>query len=468
MAYKYNPNYEIVKVQVPNGQNFATQLWGLTPTNVVEGDKGGYALGGKPELLYDSRSGVSAQDAGFQLSGYQSVDPGYVEGYSKQAVKSDSQISDELTKTFASFGASPEAFNYLVKNKDALVKEAKDVLSKDPSHTQVYGELWNKYRYDPNTRTLPTQQPQQPQQSQTPMGSVTGVGPSQPGSNQGILGTLSNLSTSGVDQFASQVDPNAKVTVTNPATGETRSVFASQAGGFTKQGWTITPSPGQSSSQLPSSADKLLDVLQEKITNSIINPDVEVSPSMIAGFLTQAKSELAPYYGQLISQAEQDLQKGFEQIGQDLTARELSLEKQYGQQLEATQENLAQRGLTFSTKRATAEQGLAETTQAAIEAGRQEALRKASEIGTAGERYLGSTQFPTQKLAPAMSLAGAPKPILGQPGVYGFQKPKETQSLFAPIGSTTGTLQQEQLTAEKKRQAELTNAERELRGIYTI
>ena len=89
-----------------------------------------------------------------------------------------------------------------------------------------------------------------------------------------------------------------------------------------------------------------------KITNSIINPDVEVSPSMIAGFLTQA-GELLRIMDNLLAKLNK-IYKGFEQIGQDLIARELSLENNTVNNL-ATQENLAQEG--YFLLNATAEQG---------------------------------------------------------------------------------------------------------------
>ena len=70
------------------------------------------------------------------------------------------------------------------------------------------------------------------------------------------------------------------------------------------------------------------------------------------------------------------------------------------------------------------------------------------------------------KIGSCYESAGAPAYF--RPARRHDSKNQKKLKVCLSIGSTTGTLQQEQLTAEKKRQAELTNAERELRGIYTI
>lgn len=244
------------------------------------------------------------------------------------------------------------------------------------------------------------------------------------------------------------------------------------AGGQSFPGSTYTPSTsgngsgntGTNGSGLPDSANKMLDVLQDKITNSVINPDVEINSTMIDGFLAQAKQELAPYYGQLFKQADEDLRVGFKQIGEDLASNEEQLGRKYGQDLQATQESLAARGLAFSGIRDKQENDLASQTKSAIEAGRREAERRALDLGTKGERLLGSSQFPTN----LPTVNAAPTPITGQAGVYGFSNPSGTRQLFNSVGGTTGTLQQEQLEAEQARQRELTGNERTLRGAYTI
>ena len=213
---------------------------------------------------------------------------------------------------------------------------------------------------------------------------------------------------------------------------------------------------------LPSSVEQELDVLTDHLVNTPINPDVEINPEMVNQFLTQAKQELAPYYGQLFSQAQNDLQTGFREITEDLTTRERQLEQEYGTQLSGIQEAAAQRGLTFSTSRLGQEKTLAEQTQAAIDAGRQEAQRRALQLGTEGERLIGTSNIPSLP-----QLEGAPSPVVGRAGVFTFNRPSEKRDLFASVGGTTGTLEQQRSEAEQARKLELQGAERELRGTYT-
>lgn len=229
-----------------------------------------------------------------------------------------------------------------------------------------------------------------------------------------------------------------------------------------------TRSFDQSSSQnyqssLPKSVEKVLDVLQDKIAQTPINPDVQISADLIEKFYQQAKAELDPYYGQLFKQAQEDLIVGFKQIREDLTTQERNLESNYGKNLENIQEDAAARGLTFSSIRDKNEQSLVEQTQAAIEAGRREAERRARELGTQGERQIGTANLPTLS-----GINEAPTPILNKPGVYSFAKPTGVRDLFKPIGSTTGKLEQDKLAAVQSRKLDLTNQERAYRGLNTI
>lgn len=224
-----------------------------------------------------------------------------------------------------------------------------------------------------------------------------------------------------------------------------------------------SPANPISNSSLPPSAEKVLDVLQDKIAQTPINPDVQISPEMIQKFYQQAKIELEPYYGQLFKQAQEDLTIGFKQIGEDLAANERTLETNYGKSLENVQEDAASRGLTFSSIRDKGEQTLAEQTQAAIENGRREAERRALSLGTQGERQLGSANLPNLP-----GINEAPTPILNKPGVYSFAKPTGVRDLFKPIGSTSGKLEQDKLAAIEGRKLDLTNQERAYRGLNTI
>jgi hypothetical protein len=191
-----------------------------------------------------------------------------------------------------------------------------------------------------------------------------------------------------------------------------------------------------------------------------VNPDITIDDATVKRFLEQAKSELGPYYRQQFQQTEDDLKVAFKQLQEDQAKRELALSKRYGRELEATQESFAQRGLTFGTARERAEQTLAGDYATELEAGVTESARRARELGTTGERTLGTTAFPSFDT----SIAEGTKPILGQPGVYGFEFGTERRPLFSPIGGTTGTLERQRLFDEEQRKQNLMQAEREYRA----
>lgn len=230
------------------------------------------------------------------------------------------------------------------------------------------------------------------------------------------------------------------------------------------QGAGQTSSAPSGANGLTPAQQQTLDVLQDKLTKDIINPDVEISQGEIAKYLGQAKQELDPYYKQLFSQAEQDLTTGLRQLGEDVTSREGELERQYGKGLQNIQEQAAQRGLTFSTIRSGQEKDLVSSTQAAIEQGRREAERRALQLGTTAEREIGSKQFPMQ----TPGLQTTPGVQYGSPGVMGFLKSQEKRPLYTPGKNTVGTLEQQQLAATESRKRELIGGEREFRGLQTI
>ena len=177
-----------------------------------------------------------------------------------------------------------------------------------------------------------------------------------------------------------------------------------------------------------------------------MNPDITIDEATTQRFLEQAKSELGPYYRQQFQQTESDLKLGFQRLKEDQAKRELALSKQYGTELERTQESYAQRGLDFSTQRERAEKQLAEGYSTEIEKGISEAARSAEDLGTKGERVLGSAAYPSVDT----SIRTGTTPGLGQPGIYGFNFGTGSRSLFNPIGGTLGTLERSRLFEEEK------------------
>jgi hypothetical protein len=196
--------------------------------------------------------------------------------------------------------------------------------------------------------------------------------------------------------------------------------------------------------QLPDSTNKVLDEAEKQAVNTPNKGDI--SAAQFADWTAIFHSNNDPYFQQLNAQSQKDLQTGLTQIGQDLATSERKLATDYGQSLATTQANAASRGLTNSSIRNTQEKTLAQTTQDAIEAGRQKAERAALELGTNAERKMGSTNL--GNLSP-FNINNAPTIQTGQPGLLGFNPGAGTRSLYNPIGNTIGTNQRDQAAAQE-------------------
>ena len=201
-----------------------------------------------------------------------------------------------------------------------------------------------------------------------------------------------------------------------------------------------------------------------KDEGKIVNPDVNISPEIVAKFETQAKTELGPYFNQLFSQGKVDIEKATKRLAEDYGTKERELGLQFGQAQEATQESFARRGLSFSTMRTGAEQRLAEGARTDLEALQQKTFRAGEDTGQKAERELGS-QFLPKSFA---SIQTGATPTLGKPGQYGFQAGGQSRELFTPTGGQVGTLEQQRIKDEELRKRELLAGERELRSSFYI
>ena len=191
-------------------------------------------------------------------------------------------------------------------------------------------------------------------------------------------------------------------------------------------------------------------------------PDITITPEFTQKYLTQAKTELDPYYNQLFSQAQQDIERETKRLAEGYGREERAIGEQYGRALESTQEEYARRGLGYSSRRTQAEENLAQQAREALEESKRQAGEAAEDIGIKGERYLGSKFFP-QKLA---SIQEGAAPILGQPGVYGMTQGTAPRQLYTAQGGVYGTEEGQRTFDEQQRVRELTGAEREYRSEY--
>ena len=218
---------------------------------------------------------------------------------------------------------------------------------------------------------------------------------------------------------------------------------------------------GQQPGQQPQDINKIIiDTIAEYAATNPPKVTSQLSQGEMDLYLKQAQERVNPEFAEYFEQARQDVLSGFQQLGQDLQTSERKLQSDFGSQLERTQENLASRGLTFSSIRDEAEKTLQESTQAAIDAGRREAERRALSLGTAAERKLGSANLPA---LPGVDTA--PQPIIGTPGEFIFSKPTGTRSLYSPTGGQTGELKYKKIGATGDLYNQYLRGERELRGI---
>lgn len=202
-------------------------------------------------------------------------------------------------------------------------------------------------------------------------------------------------------------------------------------------------------------------VLSLQAQGRIVNPDIEISDEMVNKFLDQAKTELDPYYRQVIQQAQDDMNLTMQRLSEDYTTRARALELNYGKNLEATQENFARRGLNFSTERTRAEQDLADAATTSLNNLSTDITRQAENAGIEAERNLGSIN-----MLSSPSYTTGYSPILNRAGVYGFTSPTQSRSLYTQEGGVFGDVQRNRLYDEQNRLANLIGAEREYRGTY--
>lgn len=427
----YSPNAEYrIKKEGP-GQY---RLYYLEPTNIVDMGWGARGGGGKVTDLGVMDASQIYKTAGDSVGNLYPILAGGVEAYQAAGTP---DFQGEISKTFSS--NDPNNLTGWKEKLPELTQQAKTLFTQDPSQLdKVYGTVWNQWRYSPSNA-----------QSIGKVQSANGTSNVSQGTPEQQRQKLNELIGQGVspqDAYSqvykqtqpSQVGQNEQV----PQVGQTQPVQQDVQGEV---------------------ESKVLDTVQKNLESGIINPDVEIDASLIAGYLKQAKEELSPYYAELQRQGKEDISTAFRQLGEDIISSERKLGYEYGQNLRNIQESAARRGLTFSTIRTGQEQDLASRTQAAIEEGRKQAERRALQLGTTAERELGTSNLPE-----LMGMKETPRPIVGKPGQFGFEQVGGARSLFAPVGGIVGKLPTEQLASEEARKRELIKGEREYRGLQTI
>ncbi len=128
-------------------------------------------------------------------------------------------------------------------------------------------------------------------------------------------------------------------------------------------------------------------------SGKVINPDLSYDDLMKINpkeFLRQAEKAIAPEYKAKFDSIKQNLTRDLENIGYDLDLRKKEIEKESTETLQEGTEDLAGRGLAFSSRRGEFETDVSDYKRKETEAARILAKRKAQELGTSAESYVGT------------------------------------------------------------------------------
>lgn len=197
---------------------------------------------------------------------------------------------------------------------------------------------------------------------------------------------------------AGSADLAANPNPTAPAPGTTGSTNTST--GTTTS--TLPPELQDLKTQLQAYLDKL------KANGQGINPNIQITPELAAQFLSQAQSEINPYYAGQLKLAREGLLSSVGYSKDQILQQEQNLQRTYGTNLRQLGESAADNGFALSGLRQRDEGNLATDTQNTIDQGRQ-AL--ANTTGNAERSF--AQQYGTSQL-PSIDITGAPRVLAGQ------------------------------------------------------
>ena len=192
----------------------------------------------------------------------------------------------------------------------------------------------------------------------------------------------------------------------------------------------------------------------------VLNPNIEISPDQVAQFMTQAETEIAPYYQNLLKVAKDSFVNTLQYGKENLQRGEQNAETQYGRSLQSLGENSAERGFAQSGIRVRDEGNLASDTQQQIDAARSQLQYGANQAAGQFAQTFGTANLPTLDLGAAPTVKS---------GEYNFSSSGRTSPLYqlSPevYNGLTGTNQFEQTAAVKSRASELEGAYRTQQAI---
>jgi len=180
--------------------------------------------------------------------------------------------------------------------------------------------------------------------------------------------------------------------------------------------------PGQSTYASPEIAKEIDDYVNQ-VMESVINSGKVINPNITdeylaqldpAKFLAQAEASIAPEYKGKFDSIKESLSRTLSNLGYDLTLKKEGTQREYKETLESGTEDLAGRGLTFSSNRnnfnadlaSARDRELTAADEAAQRFGQQSFSEAESKIGTENLR---SSGLPSSIGGRSLAFSGTPQ-----------------------------------------------------------
>ena len=181
-------------------------------------------------------------------------------------------------------------------------------------------------------------------------------------------------------------------------------------------------------------------------SGKVVNPNIEISPAQIQQFLTQATTELEPYYKERLGLLKNDLDVSMKRLTEDYAKGIERAKDPFKQELATQAEGEAQSGTAFSSGRADREKRTVDVQQNKLEDFTTQATRNIQDTGLAYEKEAGSD------LARSLNLPTLTGYSASNTGIT----PGVTRSVYAPLGNIPlGSVGKERETALRTRASEL-------------
>lgn len=177
--------------------------------------------------------------------------------------------------------------------------------------------------------------------------------------------------------------------------------------------------------------DEVLKQLEPKLKDGyIVNPDIAIDPSYVKEFLDKSTGQLNEFYQQKIGLVKDDLETSFKRLQEDFDKGIRRAEEPFKMSMEAQAQGEAMAGTAYSSGRVKREAQAIQGQQDVLNDAFTQAQRSIEDIGTAGERQIGSENIRSLNIP---SLGGY------NVGVGGFT-PTNGRTLFTPHGSLIGDI----------------------------